>query len=253
MADPSDGHETQRKAGADAGAAAGPNAAGSDIYSALSFERATPAASPAPTGGVDPSRHASAEATTDFTCRSCRARIDGEYFTINQQALCPRCREKVVRGLALAPGSFSRALGFGALAAAGGAAVYYAVAALTGYELGIIAIVVGVVVGKAVRRGAGTRSHWSYRALGLGLTWASISATYLPPILESMRGSAADAKALTVAFLFALFVPVLLCVKGEVMSLIILAIGLWEGWRFSAAPVISVEGPFRLGAGGART
>ena len=253
MADPIERHETERKPGTDAGATAGADTAGANVYGTLSFERATPEVSSASTDGPEASALPSGEAASDFRCRSCRVRIDGEYFTVNQQPLCPSCRERVVRGLVLAGGSFSRALGFGVLAAAAGAALYYAVAALTGYELGIIAIVVGVVVGKAVRRGAGTLSHWSYRALGLGLTWASISATYLPPILESMRASTADAKAVIMAFVFALFVPILLGAKGEIMSVIILAIGLWEGWRFSAAPVISVEGPFRIGAGGPRS
>ena len=82
----------------------------------------------------------------------------------------------------------------------------------------------------------------------MGLTWASISATYLPPILEGMHASATDLHALLFAFAFATFVPFFLLAKGEVMSAVILAIGLWEGWRYSAAPVISVQGPFRLGA-----
>jgi hypothetical protein len=246
MAVPNDRHDTRHESGANAEASARTDTAGSDIYGALSFDRAAP--EPGPT----PSAQPSAETAADWACRSCRTRIEGDYFTVNQQPLCPWCRERLVRGVALAGGSFSRALGFGVLAAAAGAAVYYAVAALTGYELGIIAIVVGVAVGKAVRRGAGPRAHWSYRALGLGLTWASISATYLPAILQGMRASAADARAVLTAFLFALFVPILLGAKGEIMSAIILAIGLWEGWRFSAAPVISVEGPFRIGPGSPR-
>jgi len=60
---------------------------------------------------------------------------------------------------------------FGAVAAALGAGIYFGISALTGYEFGLVAIVVGLMVGWAVRRGAEvivTLSNDSWFAEGNG-------------------------------------------------------------------------------------
>lgn len=120
-------------------------------------------------------------------CAACRRPIDGVYFQVNGLIACEACRARLEE---IPPGSRAgralRAAGLGILAAAAGSALYYAVSAITGYELGIIAIVVGVFVGKAVRRGSGGRGGWAYQALAMFLTYASIVSTYIPPILKEL-------------------------------------------------------------------
>jgi hypothetical protein len=67
-----------------------------------------------------------------------------------------------------------------------GAGIYYAIVALTHYELGIVAIVVGLLVGKAVRKGSNGRGGWRYQALAMVLTYLAIVATYAPPIFQAL-------------------------------------------------------------------
>ena len=55
-----------------------------------------------------------------------------------------------------------RALLFGSIAAGLGAAIYYGVAVATNMEFGLIAIVVGLMVGKAVKTGSDGRGGWFY-------------------------------------------------------------------------------------------
>jgi hypothetical protein len=78
---------------------------------------------------------------------------------------------------------FVRALTFGLLGAAAGAAIYFAILALTGYEIGLVAIVVGLIVGKAVHVGSRGRGGWAYQTLAVSLTYSAIVVTYIPFIL----------------------------------------------------------------------
>jgi hypothetical protein len=84
----------------------------------------------------------------------------------------------------------AKAAALGGLAAAAGTALYYAVSAITGYEFSLIAIVVGVFVGKAVRKGSGGRGGGGYQALAMFLTYASIVSAYIPPIVKQIASDA---------------------------------------------------------------
>jgi hypothetical protein len=74
--------------------------------------------------------------------------------------------------------AFAKALGLGLVAAAVGALVYYGVAKLTGYEIGLVSIVVGLLVGGAVKLGSGGRGGWRYQALAVALCYLSIATSY---------------------------------------------------------------------------
>jgi hypothetical protein len=196
------------------------------------------------------------------TCAACGRRIIGRYFEVNTQCLCPRCTSFVKQqhevGL---PGAFLRAALYGVAGGVLGAALYYGVLLVADAEFGIIAIAVGILVGKGVRRGAGLHRHWLYPALGIGLTYLAITATYIPEVLRAMQASegaggeaAIPSNPLTVpvvlgAWLVAAFVPVLMLVEFQIWGPIILAIGLWEGWRYGKAPALEFRGPLGAGAG----
>jgi hypothetical protein len=119
-------------------------------------------------------------------CKSCGAPIRHAYFQVNGEIVCSACKGKAVA--AFERGSpvtrFLRAAAFGGLAAAGGALLWYAIGKLTGYEFGLIAIVVGFMVGGAVRVGSCRRGGWAYQALAVFLTYAAIVSTYIPQIVE---------------------------------------------------------------------
>ncbi len=85
--------------------------------------------------------------------RACQNALAGEYFHVNEQPFCASCKLEVERVLGGSPGpaGFVKAALGGVAGGIAGALLYYLVLALTGYEIGIIAIAVGFLVGKGVR------------------------------------------------------------------------------------------------------
>ena len=88
-------------------------------------------------------------------CAGCQRPLSSIYYQINGSAACERCKTQLQYDQMSASGfpSVVRACAFGFVAALAGGALWYAVRSTTGYEVGLIAIVVGVMVGAAVRAG----------------------------------------------------------------------------------------------------
>jgi hypothetical protein len=144
------------------------------------------------------------EATaTSLACTACNGEISTSYYEVNGAVICISCRSTLRAQLTGGSGSarLARALGFGLVAAAAGSALYYAILALTGYEIGLVAIAVGFLVGRAVNRGSQGRGGRSYQVLAVGLTYFAIVTTYIPFILKGIRENppavAADSTAKT--------------------------------------------------------
>jgi hypothetical protein len=132
------------------------------------------------------------EAREPATCAVCSQVFEETYFEINGQVACPDCKRQVEAELspAGAGGRFLRALCLGTLAAVLGAGIYFGIAALTGYEIGLVAVLVGFLVGGGVRIGARNRGGWGYQTLAILLTYAAIVATYVPPIVRGFEDEA---------------------------------------------------------------
>jgi hypothetical protein len=132
------------------------------------------------------------ESAPSAQCAGCNTPLRGFYFDVNGQTVCEACRYAIEakRASGSALGRFGRAAGAGLGAAILGSALYYTIAAVTGYELGLIAIVVGFGVGTAVRWGSGGRGGWGYQTLAMALTYLAIVSTYIPPILEGFKENA---------------------------------------------------------------
>ncbi len=116
--------------------------------------------------------------------------ITDAYYEINGEVVCEACQAKALamRTGGSSLGRFVRATVFGTLAGATGAGIYYGISALTGgWEFGLIAILVGFMVGFAVNLGSRQRGGWFYQLLAVGLTYCSIVSTYIPPIAEELR------------------------------------------------------------------
>ncbi len=120
------------------------------------------------------------------TCVSCQQAIVSEYYELGGKIFCDRCHQAVEiwsRG-----GSrFARLLKafvFGSVAAAIGATLYYAILRATGYNIGLVAVVVGAMVGGAVRKGSGNRGGLFYQVLAVFLTYSAIVAMYVPLLFE---------------------------------------------------------------------
>ncbi len=130
-------------------------------------------------------------------CAVCSEPLAGSYFEINGAMVCPPCRAKVemAGSQGSKPGRVLRALVAGFGAAVLGAGIYYAVLAITKLEIGLIAIVVGFLVGGAVRWGSYARGGWLYQAMAIGLTYVAIVSTYVPFIIKGANEAAAEESA----------------------------------------------------------
>lgn len=188
---------------------------------------------------------ADAATATTLACTLCKKEISSAYYEVNGAVVCASCRAQIDAQLTGGSGSarFTKAVGLGLLAAAAGSAIYYAILALTGYEIGLVAIAVGFLVGKAVNRGSGERGGPAYQALAIGLTYLAIVSTYIPLSLRSVP-NASDIPALLV---LAVAAPVLAGFRN-IIGMLIIAFALFEAWRLNARVQLAVTGPYRVGA-----
>src|SRR5262245_59653183 len=130
-------------------------------------------------------------APAQMKCAQCHRVLTSSYFDVNGHTVCEPCRHTIEsrQGDGSAAGRFLKAAGAGFGAAVIGSALYYAIAALSGFEFGLIAIVVGFGVGSAVRWGSGGRGGRGHQALAMALTYLAIVSTYIPPIIEGLRST----------------------------------------------------------------
>lgn len=181
-----------------------------------------------------------AEIQVGTPCVRCGTSISRQYFVANGHVVCANCRERL-------QGSIAGALRLGGLAAIVSAGAYHAIYALWHLNFVLIAVIAGVAIGLAVRRGAQGNRALRYRFLALGLTYLCVASTYLPALLELP-----DVHSPLAAVLRALYLPFLMLVglKNPV-TLLLLGFGLHEAWKLSAPNVLNVDGPFHASDGAA--
>ena len=149
------------------------------------------------------SRDASADPAIQqptVSCSACAAPIRTDYYHVNGKTVCERCHGAITADAAATVGwgRFGRAALFGAGAAIAGAAIYYAVIAITEFEIGIVAILIGYMVGYSVRKGAGGRGARRMQILAVALTYWAVGLAYAPLSFKGMtEGSSTSATAST--------------------------------------------------------
>lgn len=183
--------------------------------------------------GPSPVPPALAEIAAGTPCGRCGCRIQNQYFVANGHVVCTECRESL-------EGSTWRAVGLGLGAGALTVGVYYAVYFLWQMNFVLIAVLAGVAIGLAVRRGAQGNRAQRFRFIALGLTYLCVVSTYVPALL-AMPGVDNVAQAAWRT----LYLPVLMLISMKnPVTLILLAFGMHEAWKLSAPHVIAVDGPF---------
>jgi len=246
---------------------------------ALQFDRA-----------VSENRVAGVPPTPAVSCAGCKVAIKTQYYDVNGSALCGTCRASVAAA-AETPRSLSTLMlsaVFGLGAGVAGAAIYYAVIAIAHLEIGIVAILIGYMVGYSVRRGAQGRGGRRFQVLAAALTYLSVALAYAPlAVQQTMRDKPAQTATapattdvtvdvtpqapapqaaspvrprrsglrlfLSVIVLGGIMValPVLVVVGSMPSGLISAAIiffGMRQAWKMTQAPVLKVYGPYRVGA-----
>lgn len=152
-------------------------------------------------GGSDSSQGHGVPGTMHVQCDSCSIELSEAYYAVGDAAMCGNCKEEVATALEsrTQPGRFLRALGYGVPAAMLGSAIYYAIVAITDYEIGLVAILIGFMVGAAVRAASGPGGGRRYQVLAAGLTYCAIVTTYVPFVLEGLQEAVAEEDALAAA------------------------------------------------------
>jgi hypothetical protein len=217
-------------------------------------------------------------------CAACQASIPTEYFDLGGHVVCERCRHRLEMAADTPRGTLpllvagASGLGAGII----GAIIYYSVIAIAHLEIGIVAILIGYMVGYAVRRGAGGRGGLRFQILAVGLTYLSVAFAYTPLAVSAARehraGQATTAAngtsgagagvatgtrtgqaprpigglqliAVLAAFVVTLPVAIILGnLPSSLITVVIITIGMRQAWRMTAAPILEFRGPYRVGA-----
>jgi hypothetical protein len=129
------------------------------------------------------------QSTEAAVCGYCGTALARTYWQVGDKPACFKCKkeaaDQATTGSGL--GRFVRASVYGTFAGALGAGLWYGVRAVTDLEIGLIAVVVGVMVGGAVRAGSRGRGGWLYQSLAIFLTYTAIVSTYVPIIVGQLK------------------------------------------------------------------
>jgi hypothetical protein len=182
-------------------------------------------------------------------CAQCAQPIRERYFTLGPHVLCEACHLAIRNSKA--PGNaatrFFGAAGIGTLAAVFGCALWMIVTRLTGYEIGLIAIAVGYLVGMAVQFGSRRVGGLAYQLLAVFLTYSAIVMTYVPIIAGQLNAGGSALHGWIAALPLAYTAPFWLGFENAI-GILIIGFALWQAFRMNAGSKIELQGPFRLQA-----
>jgi hypothetical protein len=196
-------------------------------------------------------------AAPPLVCAFCSKPLTGQYWQISARAACEDCRGSISRELdaSRSRASFVRALGYGSLAALVGSVAWIAIEKLFHVQIGIVAIGVGYLVGKAVRKGSGGLGGTRYQVLALALTYVAITFSSLPDLVEAVNlrhaqsGALSGAPATSSLFTWVALIGVALAFPflqgtANIIGIFIIGIGLYEAWKYTRPVSVQVLGPF---------
>jgi hypothetical protein len=142
------------------------------------------------------------EGAGDMECASCKSPIKKYYYHVDGAAVCAKCKQAAAdaSGTARGAGALFKAFLFGGVAAVLGAAIYYGVIALTNFEIGIVAIAIGFMVGFGVRMGASGGGGRRFQVMALLLTYFAVGLAYTPLAIKgAMESDTFSADSMAVA------------------------------------------------------
>ena len=183
-----------------------------------------------------------AEVAPALKCSACRAEINDVYYKLAGNVICEGCKEKTQKPASgSAPARFIKATVMGIIAAAIGTGIYYGVLAASGYHVGLISILVGIIVGVAVNIGSDRRGGFEFQLLAVVLTYTAIAGVYLIMLLNSPVGSILSLGDLVVS---AFVLPFERGMKG-ILGLVIIGFGLYQAFIINKKKELNIRGPFQ--------
>ena len=224
----------------------------------LQFQHAEPLAETSVASGSSSSR----------TCVACKQPCGDTYYHAQGQVVCPPCAYRIQNGQqAPPPLSLIRAALYGGGAALGGCTLYALVAIVLNAEIGLIAILVGWMVGKAIRHASYGLGGRPQQILAVTLTYFAITTSYIPvfiyqaaknpPRVEQQQAQAKAAPtqagprmtpggAVLFLLMIAAIAPFFSLTSGISgwISLFIIFIGLQRAWKLTERSEILLMGPY---------
>lgn len=188
-------------------------------------------------------------------CAACSQPLVGHFWVEDRQfALCPPCKDVRSQAVPHTVKGTVGAVGLGFLAALLAGAAWGAVGAITGYNIGLVAIAAGAAVAIAVRAGAG-RGGIPYQVLAALLTAFAIVFNETTSEVFAMlsTGDLSMGEALIMLVIGTPIVAVMLIPttlqNGGFISLLIYGFALWQAVQMTAGgPRRMHEGPVSLDA-----
>jgi hypothetical protein len=222
--------------------------------------------------------HAEFEEQRSPACATCTTALNDQYYEVNGEMVCGGCRDQIGTGEdhGTRASRVARAVAAGIAAALGGSLLYWAILAVTGYEFGLIAVVVGIAVGKAVNWGARGKGGWRYQTIAMALTYLAMVGAYVPLMIAEMSKQPAaqtassdgavqagvapetatpqsaatgDEPTLLGALLALIMIVAIACaipfLSGiqNILGILILGFGLYEAWKLNRRIPLVVTGP----------
>jgi hypothetical protein len=214
-------------------------------------------------------------------CAACKQPLSGSYYTVNGMQACEKCLAQLkARFPDDTHSAFVRAVLFGIGGALVGLALYAIFAIATGLEVGIVALAVGFIVGKAMHFGSKGVGGRRYQIVAVILTYLAVSLAAVPITLYELswlRGAlhqtaqakepaAAEAGVQTKVqqkgvgemigwlLIVGLASPIRELQEqpqSGIIGLIILFVGIRFAWRFTAGTKLEVTGPHPVQAAAA--
>jgi hypothetical protein len=215
-------------------------------------------------------------------CTECHAALRTSYYALNgTRVLCADCKQpvedKVARGTG--PEALSRALLWGAGAAAGAALLVGGALVFVGVLQLVAAIAVGWVIARTIGRATANYGGRQYQIFAVLLTYAALGAAFLVPVVRDTIALARaedagtllshDAPAALAASPFGesgplgavvnavllmvtlpLVAPFAYGLRGAAIAYIALAFAVKKVWDMTSCPVeLNVTGPYPVGRG----
>jgi hypothetical protein len=183
-------------------------------------------------------------AAVPSACAVCTKPLRDRYFTLNAATVCAQCAGLLRDHHARPPDAqaVAQAIAQGLLFGLAGSLAWYLVERVFSLHIGLIAILVGWLVGRGVSQASGGRGGPLFQVLAGAITYACICFAAVPSAYEATRGD------LPVALMAALAGPV---TQGLSLTQLIIGFGIFEAVRINKRPALSVAGPFELPRPGA--
>lgn len=183
-------------------------------------------------------------------CAACQSDLGASFWVENRRyALCGSCKAEREADQGGGMASLARGFALGLVAAVGAGALWGVITAVTGFNIGLIAIAVGFAVAVGIQAGAG-RGGWMYQVMAVALTYFAIC--FNEVVIYAWYAYTEQGMGLAEVLLsIVIGVPMVLVMLipstisgGGFISLLIYGFAIYQAFQMTAGSPPVYEGPF---------